>query len=648
MLIFYDMGKEYKLQRVHNKAIHSNDAIEAETTSLKLYCRTLKLNPETIFPNIDSLDINFKGGSIYSTVIINPHLLPIIFPNLCSLRFGHIRNIDEVSPIFGDFPKLKNLSLERISSWPFKDAIPKKLDILTIVSTTFKEIPNNIAEFEKLRLLHLEDTKLKVISENIGQLPNLQTMVVLKSSQLTLPAISNIKTLSSIRIEGKKGEKHIGIDEEIFKCKNLTSLVISNRNVDKSLTQISKLDKLTGISISNCDLKHIPHEISSLESISSLTFYGNQLSSLPNELRLNKSLRRLHIGNNPISTLIFREGDFPNLETIAIYQTKIKDLSLSFLLLKNLKTISLSTESIGQFPFNILLFVNQGIKVSGYENNHFYKKLKKDLETIGVEDINEIMSLENLFKDKWKNVSYSVKLYTKLSNTNITKLYNSTIKSLLYKIRGEENKLSLNTNNKFYICGTRKSNHPLLEEIIKKNNIEFVNNSKEADSLIICKDITIQEIKNCLQNPERVCSEKEFTLFLLKNSPPYLTTNYNSEDNIRMLLNSKISSSELTVIGSLYEGGIPKNLKTKLIIWYLKYSNNPSIAKLIYNICDLHLSEKEFEIAEFLWGNYLPNYATQQFFTLRKLSKLCEDSDYNYFSFLEFIEENEQLIPLKT
>ncbi|UOB18384.1 leucine-rich repeat domain-containing protein [Abyssalbus ytuae] len=139
---------------------------------------------------------------------------------------------------------------------------------------------------------------------------------------------------------------------------NITSLTISDKNLETIPPEIGQLTNLKSLSLSNNQLTFagMPTEIGKLESLESLDLSANQLENIPAEILQLKSLNYLILSNNQLKDLPKENGQpTQSLKRLNLTANQLNSIpevigdikSLEFLILSNNQLTSIS-ESIGQ------------------------------------------------------------------------------------------------------------------------------------------------------------------------------------------------------------------------------------------------------------------------------------------------------------
>ena len=172
------------------------------------------------------------------------------------------------------------------------------------------------------------------------------------------------------------------IPDEVFICKNLIALDLSNNNIKKVSDKINNLKKLQKINLSYNKIISIFDNECIFPELKELHLQNNRITEIPKNILCFTELRKLNLGNNMITKLIDKMENLTNLIELNLESNKIKYLSKE---LNNLKIQLLNIndneiKSINNFTFNTLnslIELNmEGNKLNKLENIYGLEKLE--------------------------------------------------------------------------------------------------------------------------------------------------------------------------------------------------------------------------------------------------------------------------------
>lgn len=165
---------------------------------------------------------------------------------------------------------------------------------------SLKEFPNEILDFQELRILSITES-------NINNIPN---------------DISRLKYLKILAIDGCR---NITVLPDSIGCLiNLEELWLEFCSIENIPNSIGNLKSLKQLNLEDNRFKILPESIGKLENLEILYLYDNKFHKLPESIGRLKSLKRLVVSSNP----------------------NLKDLPNSILDLESLEHLGIDTKNI--------------------------------------------------------------------------------------------------------------------------------------------------------------------------------------------------------------------------------------------------------------------------------------------------------------
>lgn len=123
-----------------------------------------------------------------------------------------------------------------------------------------------------------------------------------------------------------KKQKITELPVEIYRFKNLNSLILKNNQLKNFPIKVTEFDYLQLLDISNNTLTSIPQEIGNMIHLKQLHLNQNQLTKLPLEIKKLKKLTLITLSKNKISTLPYEINELKNtLEKIEMREVLINN-----------------------------------------------------------------------------------------------------------------------------------------------------------------------------------------------------------------------------------------------------------------------------------------------------------------------------------
>lgn len=205
----------------------------------------------------------------------------------------------------------------------------KNLKILKINRSKIKEISDKISNLKNLEILELNDNDLSELPDEFGDLKKLRVLDLGKNHFSEIPScIFNLKNLEYLDISENGLKK---IDKSLYDIKNLTFLKLSNR----------------GYTLPNNrnEIKILPNGISKLSHLKSLNLEGNPIEYFPDDLDQLKKLKYLNLGEST-TVSFFQSYNFPLLDTLILSDTKIDSIPDNIAQYKSLKFLDLNNSNL--------------------------------------------------------------------------------------------------------------------------------------------------------------------------------------------------------------------------------------------------------------------------------------------------------------
>lgn len=166
--------------------------------------------------------------------------------------------------------RLHSLGLSEIPKVIF--SLKKIVIDLELSKNPIMELPIELFEFYKLKVLRLENTKITSLPSEIENLKNLEKIFLEKSKLNKLP--QTIGLLKKLRVLHCEDTKLSFIPKEIGECKNLERIILFGTKVDSMPKEIKNLNRLSFLSLKRTPFSRDADKVNELKKI------------LPNNCRL--------------------------------------------------------------------------------------------------------------------------------------------------------------------------------------------------------------------------------------------------------------------------------------------------------------------------------------------------------------------------
>lgn len=180
-------------------------------------------------------------------------------------------------------------------------------------------LPTELWQLSKLQYLGLGNNLLAELAGEIGQLTNLQTLVLQANHLATLPAtLRNLRSLRVLRLSSnllttvppqigelkslewlEMGSARLRtLDSGLWRLLNLRGLFLYTNQLTELSPEIEKLKELRELSLVGNKLIKLPDEVGDLENLEVLDLLCNQLCTLPTAIARLKKLKQLCVQGN--------------------------------------------------------------------------------------------------------------------------------------------------------------------------------------------------------------------------------------------------------------------------------------------------------------------------------------------------------------
>ena len=163
---------------------------------------------------------------------------------------------------------------------------------LDLRSCQLDSIPAAVFQHVRLKVLLLNDNRIRKLSSEIGQLSNLQYLS-LAFNQLTslLPEIGQLINLQSLDLSANQLSS---LPVEVGQLRQLQSLNLWDNLLNKLPPEMTNLNQLRGLNLGDNQLSHLPREVERLDNLRYLDLSGNPIS-LAHQKAIQQSLQRCRV-----------------------------------------------------------------------------------------------------------------------------------------------------------------------------------------------------------------------------------------------------------------------------------------------------------------------------------------------------------------
>lgn len=203
-----------------------------------------------------------------------------------------------------------------------------------------------------LKIFSAVGNRLAVLPDSIGELSELETLLLGKNLLRTLPhSIGNLKNLKFLSCYENNLEI---LPDELWTLSHLEELFLVHNQLSLVPTAVENLISLKTLNVSFNKIKILPDAVGNLTNLESLAFSGNavemvpdtlvnlvklrvlsltanKLSEFPNVILRLRNLRVLEIGDNPFPHISDEIVQLPNLQRLVCDTAKLSPVVLETL-----------------------------------------------------------------------------------------------------------------------------------------------------------------------------------------------------------------------------------------------------------------------------------------------------------------------------
>jgi Leucine-rich repeat (LRR) protein len=223
---------------------------------------------------------------------------------------------------------------------------------LKLENTEIQDI-TKINKLKNLQVLRLQNNKLSILSDNLGDLSNLLYLEISQNPISTLPkTISKLFLLNELKIHKSRLQK---LPNNFALLKNLKVLEIQNNSSNlKTDSALFFMPSLREILFYNTPFNQFPLGLQTCSKLFIITIVQCGIDSIPKSFFNQNPVKELVLANNQINEIPKEITGLKSLEILILKNNQIKNIPESLCFLKNLKTIDLSGNPIDLNDLDVL------------------------------------------------------------------------------------------------------------------------------------------------------------------------------------------------------------------------------------------------------------------------------------------------------
>ena len=221
-----------------------------------------------------------------------------------------------------------DLTSTSLGKLPYQIGNLHNLEILVLADNQdLTSLPDSIGKLKKLQRLELQSTKIEKLPSTLWSLKHLKALDLSLSDINSLPnSMKNLVNLERLQLSSSK---LVSLPESISALINLLELNLSSTKISILPDSIGKLTHLKVLGLSSINIEHLPNSIKNLVNLERLDLQDSELKSLPNSIGDLIKLLELNLSYTNISTLPDSIGDLIKLVELNLSNTNISTLTHS-------------------------------------------------------------------------------------------------------------------------------------------------------------------------------------------------------------------------------------------------------------------------------------------------------------------------------
>jgi leucine-rich repeat protein SHOC2 len=593
---------------------------------LRIEDGNLELSDKVKLPNLEDLLLVNRSNARFKGI----SFLPLAFPNLLSLHLEYVFNSEEIGENISEFKRLQKLIINQgqLSNLSFIGRVPKTLNYLDIGANYLTEIPAAIGKLKNLERLNAPSNLIEVISPKLTNLKKLRNLVLGNNQISNLPRMNKFSNLFTIELSNNAFRT---FPKSLTKCPQLHEIYISNNSFQKFPPDICNMPRLRQLGAHSCQIKSLPRNFGRLQSLRKLGLGENLFQSFPSSICEISNLEWLNFDNNQLKKLPNSIKKLSALRRLELAGNGLKDLPLAFGDLTKLFEVNLERNNFKELPRILMTFPKTNF--IGIAGRRFLNAYRASCKGILLKSPKTHLVAYDFISNKTKK-PVSSSILSELTRITIPTIQRKAQGRLVEKLRegGEMPQLKEIMNIAFIGKNSIDYQHFMTEDLTSTDDFE------QAELWIVGNDIRKTQIADLEKNKQKLLTEKEFLSQLLHLKTPYLLLPENQDfaQNLSELFKAKEDENKIIAISAMTTGGIPQNLKIELICQVVTWQNDFINSSHATELCQLHLTSKELDIAEYFWGFWLNRYSVPVSQSMNQLKSLCESANFNYEDFYAY------------
>ncbi len=466
----------------------------------------------------------------------------------------------------------------------------------------FTEIPTSVYTLPLLYKIKIRNTGVQNLSEQLGQLQNLNHLEVNNSPLVALPkSIGQLKKLNSLYLYktaleylpesiGKTSISRLHIEQSPLKAlpqsigqlKFLQSLELQNNQLSELPDSLAQLPKLHWVYLHHNNFRRFPAVLTQISSIKGIFLDHNQLQEINSSMKQLKQLDQLSLSHNRFKEFPRKVLEIENLLRLELDHNQLTALPEDFFQFKSLNYLNIQENAFEEFPFPLLSWYQH----NNAKRSYFYY----DQKLSNHKNIDRMLQGKTFQRLSQKEQEAFFFIYTnnqkKIKELDITVLWKALnsaavdISAVTLALMTEqfENK-AIQRGDSIYLAGKLTMDAAEFNTQLAACELTLSNKMEEATHVLISARGNKKPRKWPKKSDWSWISEAQLMAFFDEINPSFLVESAETDaDKVSHFILSMDEDNMALGMGLIEGGGLPEALFTEAFIVY-KLAEDPELRK---------------------------------------------------------------------
>lgn len=211
-----------------------------------------------------------------------------------------------------------------------------------------KTPPDELWTLTHLKELWLTWGAIETIPKEIGRLKELESLLIVSKQLQRLP--DEIVSLSRLLFLELTDSQVAELPEDFSRLGSLRTVILHHNQLQKLPDSFGKMNRLEIAEIDLNQIERLPEDLSGLSNLRVLTLSKNQLSVLPQSIGELTALEELYVEANQLTEVPDEIGNLENLEDLHLTRNQIRALPSTIGRLSKLQHFTVGSNQLTEIP----------------------------------------------------------------------------------------------------------------------------------------------------------------------------------------------------------------------------------------------------------------------------------------------------------